>query len=343
MRNPKGETLIITLEEVFSDTAHELGVDPGPAEGRRRGPPPGAAGRQPAHDRRGPAARAPRVPHRHRPGRPAVPRRATAARSPSRSSAGATSTASSSSPATSSASTSTRCCARCAGIFVAQRSSPRPGCWPSPATSRGSRSTTTSCAASSPTSCGSSDRGASVDRPRPLGGAPATTTADDRDDRRPRPTAATPTGRRPPAAPAAGAPPRARHPQPQQRGPDGAEDDIAQLHLPVPLPGGVRRHRAPSRRRCRSPSSGADPATGTIWASSPMTPHEVGREGHDLAVAGPARLHRHLGDLRARSSASFDPFGINQRNITKFFAALDALPRHLPGPPAHPPTPPPAG
>ena len=27
--NPKGETLTITLEEVFSDSAHELGVDPG--------------------------------------------------------------------------------------------------------------------------------------------------------------------------------------------------------------------------------------------------------------------------------------------------------------------------
>ena len=29
VRNPKGETLTITLEEVFSDTAHELGLDPG--------------------------------------------------------------------------------------------------------------------------------------------------------------------------------------------------------------------------------------------------------------------------------------------------------------------------
>ncbi|MCB1251157.1 MAG: endonuclease NucS [Acidimicrobiales bacterium] len=29
VRNPKGETLTITLEEVVSDSAHELGVDPG--------------------------------------------------------------------------------------------------------------------------------------------------------------------------------------------------------------------------------------------------------------------------------------------------------------------------
>jgi endonuclease len=29
VRNPKGETLTITIEEVFSDTAHELGLDPG--------------------------------------------------------------------------------------------------------------------------------------------------------------------------------------------------------------------------------------------------------------------------------------------------------------------------
>jgi endonuclease len=29
VRNPKGETLVITIEEVYSDTAHELGIDPG--------------------------------------------------------------------------------------------------------------------------------------------------------------------------------------------------------------------------------------------------------------------------------------------------------------------------
>ena len=29
VRNPKGETLTITIEEVLADTAHELGVDPG--------------------------------------------------------------------------------------------------------------------------------------------------------------------------------------------------------------------------------------------------------------------------------------------------------------------------
>ncbi len=50
--NPKKETLTITLHEVLSDVAEELGYGPRPAEGRRRSAPPGAARRQPRHDRR---------------------------------------------------------------------------------------------------------------------------------------------------------------------------------------------------------------------------------------------------------------------------------------------------
>ena len=53
--NPKGERLTITLHEVVHDSLWELGVDPGPAEGRRRGPPAGAAGGQPARHRGRPA------------------------------------------------------------------------------------------------------------------------------------------------------------------------------------------------------------------------------------------------------------------------------------------------
>ena len=48
---------------------------PRAAEGRRRGPPPGAAGGQPARHRGGPAPRAPGVPDGDRAGRPRLPRR----------------------------------------------------------------------------------------------------------------------------------------------------------------------------------------------------------------------------------------------------------------------------
>ena len=103
------------------------------AEGRRRGPPAGAARRQPRHDRRRASARAPRVPDRHRPGRPALPRRATAAPSPSRSSAAARSTASSSWPATSNDSTSIRRCGRCAACsWPRSDQAPGPGAGRSP-------------------------------------------------------------------------------------------------------------------------------------------------------------------------------------------------------------------
>ena len=73
--NPKGEQLTITLHEVLRDSRHELGDDPGSAEGRRRGAPAGAARRRAARDRGGPHARAPRVPDGDRADRPGVPRR----------------------------------------------------------------------------------------------------------------------------------------------------------------------------------------------------------------------------------------------------------------------------
>ena len=65
------------------------GPRPRAAEGRRRGPPPAAAGRRPvcAGARAAPGAAG--VPHRHRPGRPAVPGSRRASPWPSRSSAGA--------------------------------------------------------------------------------------------------------------------------------------------------------------------------------------------------------------------------------------------------------------
>ena len=75
---------------------------------------------------------------------------APARSSPSRSSAAARSTASSSSPATSSGCSSTRRSATSAACSSPSRSSRRPGCSPRRAASAGSRSTTTSSAASLP-------------------------------------------------------------------------------------------------------------------------------------------------------------------------------------------------
>ena len=65
---------------------HQLGPRrrPRAAEGRRRGAPPGAARRQPARHRGGPAPRAPRVPDGDRADRPGVPRRRRRRSSPSR-------------------------------------------------------------------------------------------------------------------------------------------------------------------------------------------------------------------------------------------------------------------
>ncbi|CAA9396420.1 MAG: Endonuclease NucS, partial [uncultured Nocardioides sp.] len=51
------------------------GRRPGAPQGRRREAPPGAARRAPRHAVAGTDAGTPRVPHRHRPGRPDVPRR----------------------------------------------------------------------------------------------------------------------------------------------------------------------------------------------------------------------------------------------------------------------------
>ena len=76
---------------MLSDVDHEMG-SPDAArarQGRRRGPPAGAAGRAAALVRRGLPARAPRVADRHRPGRPDVPRRGRTAGSRSRSSGSA--------------------------------------------------------------------------------------------------------------------------------------------------------------------------------------------------------------------------------------------------------------
>ena len=46
------DTLRILIEEVLHDSSHDLGVDPGPAEGRRREAPAGAARRAPRDARR---------------------------------------------------------------------------------------------------------------------------------------------------------------------------------------------------------------------------------------------------------------------------------------------------
>ncbi len=111
--NPKGERLIITIDEVLSDTAHELGVDPGLQKDGVE-----------AHLQELLAAACHRLEagmvlvRREHPPRSArstccaaTPR---AGRWPSRSSAAARSTAWSSWPATSSSWSATRCCARCA-------------------------------------------------------------------------------------------------------------------------------------------------------------------------------------------------------------------------------------
>ena len=72
---PDGDTLRILIEEILSDTSHDLGVDPGlQKDGVEKhlqellADAPRDAGRR-AH------ARPPGVPHRHRPGRPHVPGR----------------------------------------------------------------------------------------------------------------------------------------------------------------------------------------------------------------------------------------------------------------------------
>ncbi len=43
--NKGGEELRITIEEIEHDSSHELGIDPGSRQGRRRGASPGVAGR----------------------------------------------------------------------------------------------------------------------------------------------------------------------------------------------------------------------------------------------------------------------------------------------------------
>lgn len=86
---------------------------------------------------------------------------------------------------------------------------------------------------------------------------------------------------------------------------------------------------------------GADPTTGTIWASSPMTFMKWGeRVTISLWQAQPG-----FTGIAVTSELKFglmDPFGINQRNLTKFFAALtphlDTYLAHL-----RSPEPPPGG
>ena len=73
--NPKGETLTIHLDEVLHDTTVEMGVDPGlQKDGVEAHLQELLAANPTAIGRRAPA-RPPRVPDRHRPGRPALPRR----------------------------------------------------------------------------------------------------------------------------------------------------------------------------------------------------------------------------------------------------------------------------
>ena len=90
------DTLRILIEEVQHDSAHDLGVDPGLQKDGVEKHLQELLAEHPATLGRRADAGPPRVPDRHRPGRPDVPRRRRARPSPSRSSAAARSTASSS-------------------------------------------------------------------------------------------------------------------------------------------------------------------------------------------------------------------------------------------------------
>ena len=159
VRSPKGETLTITLHDVVSDTSHDLGVDPGLVEGRRRVPPAGAAGRQLRCHRPRAASRPPGVPDRHRPRRPAVPRRRGERRrhrdqaprgDRRRRTAGALPRVPRARPhAPPGAGRLRRPADQAAGTGAGRHS----------ATSPASRSTTTCCGASSPMPCGCSSAG----------------------------------------------------------------------------------------------------------------------------------------------------------------------------------------
>ena len=94
--NKAGEELRITLEEIFHDTSHELGVDPGLVKDGVEAHLQELLAADPDGARRGLHAGPPGVPDRDRPGRPALPGRGRRARWRWRSSAAARSTASSS-------------------------------------------------------------------------------------------------------------------------------------------------------------------------------------------------------------------------------------------------------
>ena len=125
VRSPKGETLTITMDEVLSDSVPRAGRRPRPAEGRRRGPPAGAAGRQLRRHRARAPAGAAGVPHRHRAGRPAVPRRRRRRRGHRGQAPGRDRRRRAAGPLPRVPASATRCCARCAGVFVAQQIKPQ--------------------------------------------------------------------------------------------------------------------------------------------------------------------------------------------------------------------------
>ena len=128
--NKAGEQLLITIDEVLHDSAHELGVDPGLVKDGVEahlqkllaehihtlgdGLPAGAAG----------------VPDRDRPGRHAGPRSAGRVASRSRSSVAARSTGSSSSPAIWSCSNRDPLLRAGRGVFAAQEIKPQARRWP---------------------------------------------------------------------------------------------------------------------------------------------------------------------------------------------------------------------
>ena len=133
--NKAGEQLIVTIEAVLHDHAHELGVDPGLQKDGVEAELQRLLALHVETFGAGLVAGPPRVPDRDRAGRPAVPGRRPAPSSPWRSSGAGRSTASSSSPATSSCSTAIRCSPRSRACSPRRRSSRRPGCWPPTAAS----------------------------------------------------------------------------------------------------------------------------------------------------------------------------------------------------------------
>ena len=73
VRNPGGEMLTIILHEVLSDASHEMGLDPGLRKDGVEAHLQALLAADIGHRGRRAAPGPPRVPHRHRPGRPALP------------------------------------------------------------------------------------------------------------------------------------------------------------------------------------------------------------------------------------------------------------------------------